>query len=124
MTMGIKPKRLSSSAKGYGYRWKLARADFLRRDPECVFCRREGRLTLATIVDHIKAPRLGDAKQSGDPDQIARAWKLFWDRSNWQPLCKPCHDSTKQRMEKSGRLGCDVDGIPCNPGHHWHRPQG
>nr|WP_292832122.1 HNH endonuclease signature motif containing protein [Mesorhizobium sp.] len=18
--------------------------------------------------------------------------RLFWDRSNWQPLCKPCHD--------------------------------
>lgn len=117
-------KRLSSTAKGYGYRWKLARADFLRRNPECVFCQREGRPMLATIVDHIKAHRLGDAKQSADPDRIAQAWKLFWDRGNWQSLCKPCHDSTKQRMEKSGRLGCDASGIPCNPAHHWHRPQG
>ncbi|MDU9415206.1 hypothetical protein [Pseudomonas sp. zfem005] len=77
---------------------------------------------MATVVDHKVAPRLGAAKQSGDPDQIAQSWKLFWDRANWQPLCKPCHDSTKQRLEKSGRvLGCDTAGRPTDPRHHWNR---
>lgn len=119
----MKGKRLSSSAKGYGYRWKLARADHLRRHPLCVFCQAKGRLVPAAVVDHIKAPKLGDARQTGDAEKIAAAWRLFWDRANWQSLCKSCHDSTKQRMEKSGRLGCDEAGLPLNPGHHWNLPR-
>lgn len=75
----------------------------------------------ATVVDHIAPHKLGDAKSSGDPERIAAAWKLFWDRSNWQSLCKFCHDSTKQRMEKSGRIGCDAGGKPLDPRHHWNK---
>ena len=117
-----KAKPLTAAAKGYGYRWQKARADHLRHFPLCVFCRQAGRLVAASIVDHIKAPRLGDAKLSGDPARIADAWRLFWDRSNWQSLCKRCHDSTKQRMEKGGRLGCAESGLPLDPNHHWNRP--
>ncbi|WP_236247406.1 HNH endonuclease [Pseudomonas tohonis] len=118
----MKAKAGSSAAKGYGHRWQLARADFLRHNPLCKFCLAEEKHTPATVVDHVIAHRLGQAKLSGDPDQIARAWKLFWDRTNWQPLCKPCHDSVKQRMEKSGRvLGCTDDGRPLDPRHHWNR---
>jgi 5-methylcytosine-specific restriction endonuclease McrA len=47
---------------------------------------RERRAYLATIVDHV-IPHRGDRK-------------LFWSRSNWQPLCKPCHDGPKQRLER------------------------
>ena len=39
---------------------------------------KEGKLTPATVVDHIVPHR-------GDP-------RLFWDEKNWQPLCKECHD--------------------------------
>lgn len=117
-----KGKRLTSAAKGYGYRWQQARADHLRRNPLCVFCRDKGRAVAASVVDHIKAPRLGDAKLSGDAERIAEAWRLFWDRTNWQSLCKTCHDSTKQRMEKGGRLGCSDSGLPLDPRHHWNRP--
>jgi len=35
-------------------------------------------MTAAGVVDHI-VPHKGDAD-------------LFWQRTNWQPLCKPCHD--------------------------------
>ncbi|WP_457978086.1 HNH endonuclease [Ectopseudomonas composti] len=118
-----KVKRLTSTAKGYGYRWQQARADHLRRNPLCVFCRDKGRAVAASVVDHIKAPRLGDAKLSGDAARIAEAWRLFWDRTNWQSLCGTCHNSTKQRLEKSGRVaGCDVSGLPADPRHHWNRP--
>lgn len=117
-----KPKPLTSAAKGYGYRWQKARAAHLLLFPLCVFCQRAGRYVPAAIVDHIKAPKLGDAKLSGEPERIADAWRLFWDRSNWQSLCKTCHDSTKQRMEKGGRLGCAESGLPLDPNHHWNRP--
>lgn len=70
--------RENASKRGYGSRWRAERALFLKRNPLCAQCRRTGRLTPATIVDHI-VPHRGDMK-------------LFWDRSNWQPLCKSCHD--------------------------------
>lgn len=99
-------RRGSSAERGYGYKWQKARADYLREHPLCVFCQRRGRVTTATIVDHIE-PHKGDLK-------------LFWRRSNWQGLCKPCHDIDKQRLEKGGALpGCDADGMPADPHHHW-----
>ncbi|MCQ4257463.1 HNH endonuclease signature motif containing protein [Stutzerimonas stutzeri] len=116
-------RRGSSTARGYGYRWQLAREDHLRRQPFCSMCSTNTRPVLALIVDHVIAPRLKEAKASGDAEQLARAWKLFWSRDNWQSLCKHCHDSVKQRLEKSGRLaGCDSTGRPLDPRHHWHRP--
>ena len=60
----------------------------------------------ATVVDHI-VPHKGDMA-------------LFWDKSNWQGLCAHCHNSHKQRREKSGvEVGSDVDGFPLDPRHHW-----
>ena len=38
-----------------------------------------------TVVDHI-VPHRGDQK-------------LFWDKSNWQPLCKACHDRKTWRED-------------------------
>lgn len=77
------------TARGYGYRWQKARERFLSENPICCYCHRAGRpLTLATIVDH-KIPHRGDER-------------LFWDETNWQPLCKPCHDGEKKRQENQG----------------------
>ena len=48
---------------------------------------------------------------------------LFWDRDNWQPLCAPCHDSHKKRMEsKPVTSTCDIDGTPTDQRHPWNRP--
>ncbi|WP_328595995.1 HNH endonuclease signature motif containing protein [Aureimonas psammosilenae] len=41
----------------------------------------------STVVDHIIPHRMD--------------LKLFWRRSNWQPLCQPCHSSQKQAEEKT-----------------------
>ncbi|ECT1023834.1 HNH endonuclease, partial [Salmonella enterica] len=101
----------------YGSKWDKARLVFLREHPLCVMCQEQGRVVLATVVDHIKPHRLKEALLSEKPVAIAQAQKLFWDRKNWQGLCKSHHDSTKQRMEKSGRIiGCNADGIPLDPG--------
>jgi len=77
-----------STARGYGYKWQQARERFLREHPLCCYCQRTGRVTAASIVDHVIPHKGDDAK--------------FWDESNWQPLCKPCHDSTKKAEEARG----------------------
>lgn len=90
-------------------RWRKARARFLAEHPlcQCPNCD-EGRVraTAADTVDHDK-PHRGDLA-------------LFWDESNWRAMAKRCHDSFKQRAERSGRrTGCDVNGNPTSPGKHW-----
>ena len=88
-------------------RWRKARQGYLRKHPLCVYCEKQGKTVEATVVDHIK-PHKGDTK-------------LFWDKSNWQALCKPCHDRHKQRQERSGTLaGAGLDGLPIDPSHHWN----
>ncbi|WP_289142011.1 HNH endonuclease signature motif containing protein [uncultured Pseudomonas sp.] len=104
----IEPARPVKAASPYNYRWQQARKGFLRKHPLCARCQRQGIVEPACIVDHI-IPHRGDMT-------------LFWDRSNWQSLCGPCHNSYKQRLEKSGReIGCDQGGKPLDPGHHWNR---
>jgi len=76
----------NSTQRGYGYVWQKARAGHLANSPLCVMCERDGRVTLATVVDH-SVPHRGDMK-------------LFWDSSKWQSLCKHHHDSEAQRRDK------------------------
>ena len=71
-------KRGTAHQRGYTGRWRKARVGFLNKHPLCAECERNGLITEATVVDHI-IPHKGDDA-------------LFWDRNNWQPLCKPCHD--------------------------------
>ena len=70
--------RESAVARGYDRRWQAARKRFLRMFPLCNECKKAGRLVSATVVDHI-IPHRGDEQ-------------LFWDKANFQSLCKPCHD--------------------------------
>lgn len=70
--------RGNAAARGYDAKWRVARKLFLQRYPLCQRCLKFGRLTPATVVDHIVPHR-------GDP-------LLFWDQENWQALCKGCHD--------------------------------
>ena len=88
-TRAFERERGSSSARGYDARWKFARDAFLRRNPLCAACERKGRVTPATEVDHIE-PHRGDAL-------------VFWDASNLQALCKPCH-SRKTAREVNARM--------------------
>jgi 5-methylcytosine-specific restriction protein A len=76
-------KRLYKTA-----RWRRLRKRVLSRNPLCVECERQGRITPATVVDHI-IPHKGNLE-------------LFWDEDNLQALCKPCHD---RKTAKEGRWG-------------------
>lgn len=75
-----------STKRGYDRNWRRERVTFLKRNPLCVFCLKKGKAEAATVVDHI-IPHKGDVN-------------LFWNTDNWQVLCKRCHDSDKQRLEK------------------------
>lgn len=64
-------------------------------------------MSAASVVDHIKPHKKDPA--------------LFWDQENWQALCKPCHDSVKQKEERGRRgTGADVNGEPLDAGHYWN----
>ena len=76
----------SASSRGYSRTWQRVSKQFLAAHPLCVQCLAEGRYVKATAVDHI-VPHRGDGN-------------LFWDRSNWQPLCKAHHDK-KTGLEDS-----------------------
>ena len=87
--------------------WKKLRLIQLSKEPCCKYCEQQGRVVIATVVDHIK-PHKGD--------EI-----LFYSPSNLQSMCKQHHDSTKQREENAGvMIGCDTKGIPLDPNHHWN----
>ena len=77
-------ERAGASERGYDSRLRKARKQFLNAHPLCKHCEKKGKVTPATVVDHI-SPHRGDQR-------------LFWDESNWQPLCKKCHDR-KTRTE-------------------------
>ncbi len=79
--------RGTAHQRGYDHQWRKARLEFLESNPLCVMCQRDGFTKAANVVDHIK-PHKGDKS-------------LFWDKSNWQALCKRCHD-TKTASEDMG----------------------
>lgn len=82
-------RRGTAAERGYDGRWRKARRAFLSR-PENVLCRScasRGRMVEAECVDHVEPHK-------GDP-------VLFWDQTNWQPLCHACH-STKTAAEDGG----------------------
>lgn len=64
-------------------RWQRAARRYLAQHPLCSDCGELGVVEPATDVDHV-VPHRGD-----------RA--LFWDRSNWQPLCHRCHSRKTAR---------------------------
>jgi 5-methylcytosine-specific restriction protein A len=107
------------------WRWTQASIRHRKRNPLCEFCKRAGRVTQATLVDHI-IPR-------------AQAPELMWDPDNWQSLCDNCHNVTKQQQEHYGYHNMvDDSGWPVDPQHpanggahtskqaysipHWVRP--
>jgi 5-methylcytosine-specific restriction enzyme A len=81
--------RRNAAARGYGHKWRKESTAFLAANPWCVL-KGEGCTLISEVTDHT-IPHRGDVE-------------LFWRRSNWQPLCKHCHDTHKQRIEAQGPL--------------------
>ena len=75
--------RENAAQRGYDRKWRTARAAYLATHPLCVDCEHAGLVVAATVVDHVQ-PHRGNHG-------------LFWDPSNWQPLCKQHHDAKTAR---------------------------
>ena len=114
----LERQRPSATQRGYDSRWRKARTRYLAEHPLCASCLADGRLTAATVVDHVMAH--GGNRQ------------VFWDCDNWQAMCKPCHDSKtvcdgRWRRQSWGEQhlrrcrGCDIHGMPLDPEHPWNR---
>lgn len=75
-------RRPNARQRGYTYEWQKAAKAFLSQpgNDRCVECNAP-----ASVVDHRIAHK-GDQR-------------LFWDRSNWQPMCKRCNTRKANRTE-------------------------
>lgn len=80
-------RRASASARGYDGKWQRESRAFLAL-PGNEWCAC-GCGKRAEMVDHIIAPK-GDTR-------------LFWDRSNWQPMTKACN--TRKAIQAEGGFG-------------------
>jgi hypothetical protein len=84
-------------ARWYGLAiWKSIRTHQLAEHPLCARCLDDGRVVLATVVNHVD-PHRGD-------------WDKFIS-GPFESCCKPCHDSIVQREERAAaRLERDRRG--------------
>ena len=95
--------RKDATQRGYDHKWRSARVRHLKKHPLCEYCKRDGHVIAATVVDHV-IPHKGNKG-------------LFWDKSNWQSLCTSCHSSVKQREEweeeqRKKPYRVDINGWP------------
>ena len=82
-------RSIVNGSKPYDGRWQRNRRMYLREHPVCKVCAESGVTRGASVVDHI-VPHKGNME-------------LFNDESNWQSLCKACHDHKTQSEGAFGR---------------------
>ncbi len=94
------PKR---TLKLNGAKWQKLRAAVLARECLCRHCAARGLTVLATDVDHMNG---------ADDNHM----------DSLQPLCHECHSrKTARDQGKRVAYGCDVNGYPADPSHHWNQ---
>lgn len=96
-------------------KWLALRAVVLSEEPFCRICISNGTVppNLSSLVDHID----GHAETIND-----------YRRENLQGCCMHCHGLKSifedggfgGTREKSAPRGCDANGNPIDPGHHWN----
>lgn len=86
-----------------GAEWRKLRAMVLSSEPLCRHCTARGLTVPATEVDH----------RDNNPANNELV--------NLCPLCKPCHSrKTASDMGHRVSMGCDINGRPLDPNHHWN----
>ena len=92
------------------WRWKKhIRPRQLAAEPLCRLCKLDGKVTVATVVDHVE-------RHHGDPQK-------FW-YGELQSLCRGCHESRKKFHEARGYArDIGTDGFPLDPKHPANAPR-
>lgn len=99
-------RRLYNTARWKGKRG--IRANQLASHPLCEMCLKAGRLTPATVCDHV--------------DPASKATEEGFFAAAVQSLCAPCHDGRKQQIEGVGfSTEVDPSGMPLDPNHPFYR---
>lgn len=83
------PKPQTTTERGYGWDHQKARRDLMKAEPLCRACRAEGRVTVATIADHIVNLASGGSRSA----------------SNLQPLCDEHHRAKTLHEAAAGKHG-------------------
>lgn len=101
-----KPKDRTVSLKSAA--WAKLRAQVLAEQPLCQHCMDDyNMVTPATDVDHID--------NDGDNNE----------RGNLASLCHSCHSkktaADMRGQERAKHYGCDINGRPLDPNHHWNQ---
>ena len=78
--------REQSQKRGYDWTWRALSKQVRMEEPLCRHCLRDGRVTAATLVDHIVPLSLSP--------------ELRLDRGNLQALCASCHARKTQAEAK------------------------
>jgi len=90
-----RPGAWSGKSRGYGHSWRVLRAAILERDGHlCQPCRRAGRLTVASEVDHITPRSMGGTESP----------------ENLQAICKTCHSRKTAAEGATARHGATPRG--------------
>jgi 5-methylcytosine-specific restriction enzyme A len=79
--------------RGYSSKWDRFRLQFLKANPLCVMCKKDGRIAPARVCDHV-VPHRGDPKKFWNPD------------GGFQALCISCH--SKKTAKEDGGFGNPV----------------
>lgn len=80
-------QRGTVTERGYGHAWRKVRAAWLRSHPWCAECERQGLLTRATVLDHVRPKSMGGKDDDG----------------NYQSMCESCHNTKRQRESMEAR---------------------
>lgn len=94
-------------------RWQRIRKAQLSAFPLCQTCERQGRITPATVCNHL--------------NKAAKATVDGFFAGPFSSECKTCHDGPIQRDERRADAGLaptaqiGEDGWPVSPGHPWSR---
>ncbi|MGU5666143.1 HNH endonuclease [Aeromonas hydrophila] len=67
-------------------KWRGISERFLKKHPMCEHCKAKGRYYAAEVTDHII--------------ELEDNWDLRYTKSNFQALCRPCHNKKTAKARK------------------------